>query len=449
MKRDAPPKAQKAPTTPVSPKPSILLTWLPLAAMWVLMAVEQPAIAAVMARMSEATLQLAAFGITYSLALFIEGPVIQMLAAGTAVADNRENYRRLMGMMRVLGWGATVVHGVLCIPGVFRPFLLGVIGAPPRLVEPARLALTAMLPWTLAVGFRRLWQGVLIRYGRTGVVPITMAIRMAVSFAVLAIGFATEALPGAVLGGAALSAGVVVGAAATWIFVRPVVRGLRQTDDDGADPGGSVMTWPAMIRFYIPLALTNFIILGARPVVQMGLARGLLPLESLALWPVSMGYIFLYTAFSLSSQEVVIARLEDAGSRTKLLRFSVGLGAVLAVLHLVVLATPLWRLWFSGVSGLSDDLTALAPPVLALVFPVMPLSALISLYRGALVRSRRTGDVSIGVAVNAAVLLTSLFVGVAVFSVPAIVVSSAAYALAFGAETVYLASRRPLAAFRG
>ena len=75
-------------------RPSIFISWLPLAVMWILMAVEQPIIAAVVARMSEAKLQLAAFGLTFSLALFFSGPVVQMLAAGTAIADSQQNYKR-------------------------------------------------------------------------------------------------------------------------------------------------------------------------------------------------------------------------------------------------------------------------------------------------------------------------------------------------------------------
>ena len=413
--------------------------------MWLLMAVEQPLIAAVVARMSEATRQLAAFGVTFSLALFIEGPVIQMLAAGTAAADSRENYRRLAAMMHLIGWSATAVHALLCLPAVFGPFARGVMGMPEELLEPARRALVAMLPWTLAVGFRRLWQGVLIRYGRTVVIPFTMVARIAVSLITLIWGLITEAVPGAVLGGLALSAGVIAGAVASRIAVHRVLAELP----DDAESTPPPMRWSALALFYIPLALTNFINLGARPLMQVGLARGPLPLESLALWPVSMGYLFLYTSFSLSSQEVVIARLEDEASRRTLTRFSLGLGAVLGGLYALVLLTPLWRLWFSRVSGLSGPLLALAPQAVALALPVVPLAALISLYRGALVRLRRTGEVTAGIAVNVAVLMALLFTGVRVLPIPAISTVSAAYALAFVAETIFLASRRPLKPFRG
>lgn len=429
-------------------RPTIFLTWLPLAAMWIIMAIEQPAIAAVVARMSEAKLQLAAFGFTFSLALFIEGPVIQMLAAGTAVTDNRDNYKRILRLMHVIGWAATAIHAILCIPPVFKFFAAGFIGIPEELLDTARLTLISMLPWTLGVGYRRLWQGVLIRYGRTRVVPVTMVIRLAVSFATLAWGFYTRVLPGAVLGGLALSLGVIAGAIASWWYVRPVVKGLPPAASAERHSPVGVMTWSAMLLFYIPLALTNFMNLGVRPILQMGMARGPMSLESLALWPVSIGYFFLYTSISLSSQEVVIARLDGPESRRELVRFISWLSAVLSILYIIVMVTPLWRGWFSGVSGLSGELTDLAAIPILLSFPVVPIYAYISLYRGALVRLRRTREVTIGVAINVTVLLGTLFTGVAILPLPAISTVSGAYALAYIAEFIYLASRRPLLSFR-
>ena len=436
--------------------PGIFRTWLPLAVMWVIMAVEQPVIAAFVARMDNAVSQLAAFGLTFSLALFVEGPVVQMLAAGTALADCRENYRRIMGIMHLIGWSATVLHGLLCLPGVFTPFARSIMKVPEELMEPARLALLAMLPWTLAVGYRRLWQGVLIRYGRTGVIPVTMTIRILSSVLVLFWGFRTQMLPGAVLGGLALSVGATAGAVAARVFAAPVLKRMPAAEPEnrnvvgnrlGTTPRPSRMSMKAMILFYLPLALTSFLNLGARPVMQMGLARGLLPLESLAIWPVSMGYLFLYTSFSLSSQEVVIARLEDAESRRLLIRFNSALAAVLSAIYLLVLTTPLWRQWFSGLSGLSEELTALSRNPLFLSFPVVPLSAWISLQRGALVRMKRTAEVTLGIIVNVSVLLITLFVGVAILPAPAIAIMSASYALAFLAEFIYLSFRRPLSGF--
>ena len=424
-----------------SQQASIFLLWLPLAVMWILMAVEQPAIAAVLARMPEAKRQLAAFGVTYSLALFIEGPIIQMLASGTAIADSRGNYRRLLYLMHLLAVGMTLVQCFLCIPAVFRPFALNVIGMPAELIENSRLALLVMLPWGMSVGYRRLWQGVLIRYGHTRVIPVTMILRILTSLGVLILGYRTGMVSGAVLGGLSLSAGVIVGALSAWFFVRPIIRRI---------PSESTyeMEWKSLLIFYIPLALVSFINLGARPLMQIALARGPMPLESLALYPVGMGYLFLFNSFSMSSQEVVIARLDGNESRKALLRFSLILSLSLFLIYLAGLSGPIWKLWFISVSGLSRDLSELVPKTILLGLPVIPLTTLIALYRGALVRQKRTREVTVGTAVNVSVLLIGMFLGVALLPFPALHTVFAAYSLAYITEFFYLFFRKPLLPFR-
>jgi Na+-driven multidrug efflux pump len=69
--------------------------WLPLALMWVMMALEQPILAAVIARLPQPKEQLAAFGITFSLALLIEGPIIMLLTASTALAKGSQSSGQL------------------------------------------------------------------------------------------------------------------------------------------------------------------------------------------------------------------------------------------------------------------------------------------------------------------------------------------------------------------
>ncbi len=424
---------------------SLFLLWLPLAVMWMLMAVEQPAVTAVIARMNNAVLQLAAFGLTFSLALFIEGPIVQMLAAGTAVTDSRENYRHIMQVMHIIGWSATLIQAVLCLPAVYNIFARYILRIPEELIYPSRISLITMLCWTLAVGYRRLWQGMLIRHGKSRVIPITMLARISVTFLTLLWGLRSRVLPGAALGGLALSAGSVSAAVVTRIFTADIIKKLPSYTEL---PSGSSMSLKEMFVFYIPLALVSFLNLGIRPILQAGLARGLLPMESMAIWPVVLGYLFLYSSLSFSSQEVVIARLEGPRSRHALIRFNSILAAVLSLLYFTVFLTPLWRLWFSGFSGLEETLTMTARPALLLAFPSIPLSAMLSLCRGALIIQKRTREVTMSIAVNIAVLLLILFGGISILDRPGIDIVAAAFGLAYLSEFLFILSRRPLAAFR-
>ena len=64
----------------------ILVFWAPLAATWLMMSVEGPFLAAVIARLGEPKFNLAAFGVAFSIALVVEAPIIAILSASSVSA---------------------------------------------------------------------------------------------------------------------------------------------------------------------------------------------------------------------------------------------------------------------------------------------------------------------------------------------------------------------------
>jgi len=143
----------------------ILRFWLPLAAMWLVMGVEQPMLSAVIARLPDAKIHLAALGVAFSLALLVESPILQMLSAATALASNRTRYRQLVTLMNWAAIVLTTLHLVVAIPSVFYGITARILRVPMEIVAPAHRMFLIMVPFAAAVGYRRLWQGALIRYG--------------------------------------------------------------------------------------------------------------------------------------------------------------------------------------------------------------------------------------------------------------------------------------------
>ena len=76
------------PLQPLSTR-EIFSTWWPLAFSWLLMGTELPAISAIMARLPDPEVNLAAYGgIVFPLALIIEAPIIMLLATSTALSKD-------------------------------------------------------------------------------------------------------------------------------------------------------------------------------------------------------------------------------------------------------------------------------------------------------------------------------------------------------------------------
>ena len=71
----------------------IARVWWPLAASWLLMGAELPALSAVIARLPHPEINLAAYGgVVFPLALIIESPIIMLLAASTALCKDWASY---------------------------------------------------------------------------------------------------------------------------------------------------------------------------------------------------------------------------------------------------------------------------------------------------------------------------------------------------------------------
>ncbi len=420
--------------------------WLPLAAMWILMAVEQPALASVMARLSQPERNLAAFGLTFSLALFVEAPVIMLLTAGTALVQGPRSYRRLLHFTHAMALALTGLHLLLALTPLYHLLLQKVIGAPEEIIELSRVSFLLMTPWTGAIAYRRLWQGVLIRFGRTQVVPVTIAARLAVSAGVLGFGLFLGRFPGAYVGAMALSLGVIAGAVSAYLYARPCIRGHLS----GPAPAGDVLSYRELLRFYVPLALTSLITLTAQPLLSTGLARGPEPLISLAVWPVVSSFLFLGMSIGLSFQEAVVALLQDRASYRELHRFTGRLALGLSGLFLLAAATPFAHWWYAEVYGLAPDLVGFAIRPTLILVAVPGLSVLISWQRGILIHFKRTQAITQSVVTSVLLLFLAMFGLMTLVHLPGALIAASALALSRLGEWGYLWWRsRPLeGAFR-
>ena len=73
----------------------ILQFWAPLAATWLMMALEGPILTSFIARLADSTLNLAAYGVAHPLAMLIESPIIMMLSASIALVKDAESLKKL------------------------------------------------------------------------------------------------------------------------------------------------------------------------------------------------------------------------------------------------------------------------------------------------------------------------------------------------------------------
>ena len=390
----------------------ILKTWWPLALSWFMLTVEQPILAAVVARSVDAKVQLAAWGLAFSLILVLSAPSISMLAASTALSRDRESYRRGRGYMLWLCVGLTSAHFLLAYTPLFDLVVLQLIAPPPEIVEPVRTGVRILLPFIPSLAIRRFQYGVLIRCDQTRALSVGTLLRLVLEVA-LALGLYWLARwDGITVATTAITAGVMFEAVYATMRVRPVLRNNLLT----VLPGERPLTVHRFMRLYLPLVLTTFMQIMLQPLVSASLSRMPDSLGSLALWPVLYGVLIMTNSAAIAYVEAVIVLLDRPGSIEALQRFAWQLGLALSAVPLTLAVTPIGDIWFERFAALPPELLLQAQITLWLMIPLPALTALSSWFQGALISGQRTRSITEAVTLSVttiAILLTlgSLWVG--------------------------------------
>jgi len=394
----------------------IFRLWVPLAATWLMMSVEGTFLAAVIARLDEPTFNLAAYGVAFAFALIVEAPIIMILSAATALVRDYESFRKLRNFSYTLNLLITLGMLLVLWRPVFSWLSQDVLALPGPVATLTHRALALLLPWPAAIGYRRFYQGILIRAELTRRVAYGTAVRVVSMAATALILYTFFALPGALIGASALSAGVVLESIATRLMALGLPERLKSR------PAGEHLSYGRIFDFYIPLALTSIISLAVHPMVTFSLGQSRLPLESLAVYPVVTSLTFIFRSMALSYQEVAITLLDGTRDNfRRISRFAAVLGIAATLGLLVIALTPLARVWFLYVAGLSEELAELSILPLRLFCLIPFFSVLLAFQRSILVFGRNTRPITVATVVEVVGIVSLLVLTIRVFDLVGVV----------------------------
>ncbi len=424
------------PDEPVSLR-LVLTRWWPLAASWALMGIELPLVGAVVARLANPDVSLAAYGgFVFPIALIIEAPIIMLLAASTALGRDMQAYRLMHRFMTVTSLGLTILHAILAFTPAFDLVLVTLLGPPDEVIEPARLGLAIMLPWTWTIAYRRFHQGFLIRFGQSGAVGVGTVVRLA-TVAVVTAATAFAGAPGIVVATCAIASGVTAEAIYTGWRTRPIVRGPLADAPLADEP----LRWNAFGTFYMPLVLTSLLLLLVQPIGAAAMARMPVALASLAAFPVVNGLLFFFRSVGYAYAEVVVALMDRPGAEEALRRFTWILTVGSLVAPALVAATPASRFWFETLSGLRPELATLAQTAFLVGVAWAPLDVLRNYLQGRLVYARATRGVGESVAIFLATSAAGMVWGVMTQAGAGLTIAMAAFVVGTVAQVIWMAWR--------
>ncbi|MBN1658355.1 MAG: hypothetical protein JXA93_08145, partial [Anaerolineae bacterium] len=324
---------------------AMLALWLPLAVSTVMMVLEPSIINIGLGRTADPEVALAAYGVSFSLALLVEAPIIMLLDASVARSTDVAAFRTVRAFTFWLGVAVTVIGLVVSLTPLYDLIVPGLMRIPADVAARGKPTLQILSFWSFPIGWRRAHQGVLIRMNRTSIITWATGVRLASLAGAMYAGLLLLPARGAIVAGIAMDLSVIVEAVVITAATRPVLR-----DRAFAAPAGGAaqaMTMRDLARFYWPLAGSSLLRQSARPVINAGIAMAVLARGSLAAWPVTWGFAILIAGPAWSLQQLTTALAHDDASYARVRRFALVLGIVFTVLLAAATFTPLYG-WVMG-----------------------------------------------------------------------------------------------------
>lgn len=413
----------------------ILKFWAPLSATWLMMSLEGPFLAALIARMPEPKFNLAAYGVAYAIALIIEAPVIMVMSASTALVKSFRSYIKLRNFTYAMNVAVTLIMLTLLIEPIYNYVSFTLLGLNQKVADLTYWSIILLLPWPAAIGYRRFFQGILIKYNKTKMVGVGTVIRLISMASTGFIMFGFFEFDGVYIGAAALSVGVVAEAIFSKVMVIPILRKIKAIEK----AENELLEYKDIFKFYYPLAMTSILGLGVHPMVTFLMGQSRMALESLAVLPVVNSLVFIFRSLGLSFQEVLIALAGEKGEGLpKLTKVSLFAGSSAVIALGIIAFTPLSEFWFSVVSGLSDELTVFAIPPVMILTLLPGLTFLISYQRSLLVHTRKTKPITIATSIEVVIIISVMVIGIKYFDLTGIIAASFGYLIGRIGANIYL-----------
>ncbi len=412
--------------------------WLPLFASWLLMTAEGPFVSAIINRMPDEVVMLAAQGIVVALAVTIESPIINLLATSTALVKSRSTFQMVRRF--TIHWMIflTIVSALLAFTRLFDLLVIELMGTPLPVAAWVQPGLKIMTFWSAAIAWRRFLQGVLIHYGFTRRVAWGTLVRLIASGGTAVILALTTDWEGVIVGTTSLMSGVVAEAIFATIAVQTILKNQLSSDQPEVEDG--TLTYSELFWFHLPLAMTSLLSLLAQPLVTFSLARLENPTLSLAAWPVLFQITLMSRAAAFAWPEVVIALSKGPQTFLAIRRFTFNMATAITLLMIIFVLTPLSSFYLFVVQDMTRLVGELARSSLVLFILFPGLTVFISWLRGQLINHRDTQHVNMGMAINLLATAGVLAIGL-YFHWPGLRTAAIALNIAALFEVIYLTWR--------
>jgi hypothetical protein len=322
----------------------VALFFFPLLLNVQLMSVSHSIINAGLARLENAVVILAGFSVAMVLHLFVASPSYQNHTITIAMVCGRKSLIAMILFVLLIASWVSILLALLAFSPVGTFVLDRMLGVSPEVAKGAREALALLVFLPFMTGLRGLFQGLVIRARRTGLVSFATAVRIVMLFAYLWLGqlwfTGTRVAAFALIG--CVGTETLVMAFFAWRLKLPAEQ---DTDSSFAQ----------ILRYGLPLAYSSGMQQTIPLLINAIISR--LPDGTLALaaFGVVRGFLFLLAGPMRNLQQAYLTLVRQSEDNAVLMRFLIRTSVGMALIMLL-LAWPLNGPVFGTVMGLDAEM---------------------------------------------------------------------------------------------
>jgi len=322
----------------------IALFFFPLLLNVQLMSVSHSIINAGLARLEDAVIALAGFSVAMVLHLFVASPSYQNHTITIAMVRGRSSMRGMLAFVFLVAAWVSILLALLAFTPIGTFILRRILGVTPQVAQTARDALGLLVLLPFITGLRGLFQGLVIRARRTGLVSLATAVRIGMLFVYLWLGQLW-------FSGAKIAAFGLLGCVSTETLVMAFfawrVHLPAQSDDENG--------FRDIMRFGFPLAYSSGMQQTVPLLINAIVSR--LPDGTLALaaFGVVRGFLFLLAGPMRNMQQAYLTLVKEVSDSAVLMRFLIRVSIGMAIFMLLV-AGPLNQWIFGTLMGLDTQM---------------------------------------------------------------------------------------------
>jgi len=392
-------------------RPLTLSRWLhlyfPLALTFILMSGSSPIINMGIADLPDETLGLAAFANAFVICIFLYSPCFAVRDAALIYVRGRTSYRRIVVFHLLVAAVGLALLLILALTSLLDRLVLELImRVPETLVGPVKRSVLTFAPIPILIVFRGVHQSIHI----TNDTPMWIGIGAALRFAVLtafvfAVGVPLQ-MEGGVMGGLALSLGILVETVVN-VWTARRVAGFLKVDHPDLPPPTVREIW----SFAGPLFAANTMGVFMQPLSIAIVNAALLAETSAAAFGIVKSFTWFFSSTLFAMQAMTLARADSVANLRRLLAYAMLPVSLFTSLILVLVFFPAAR------HALLDDIFRIDDPeTSAFVASTLPIAiglpflmAIRAGARGLLMRGERTGMVTLSTVIALASLVLILF----------------------------------------